>query len=200
MARPRRGLPRGARDYILAAAENGPLRETAIARGLGLHYDTWRRILRDDPDAAALWKEALAHERDNLVEKMYHRAAEGDVQAGRLLLAVRHGMRENAGAGDDSGRGGVTINLPPSMSQAGVPAPVRARCAPGAGGQRAMAAAAPDTTDRADAVRRSACWRDARGTTTCSSAGREAARKTCGIPAAGGPAPLSKDGGRHAVC
>ena len=81
-------------------------------------FDTWRRILKDDADAKALWDEARATERDQLVSKLHERALEGDVQAGRLLLAVRHGMRENATTDADSGRGGVTINLPSSMSEA----------------------------------------------------------------------------------
>lgn len=116
MPRPRRHLPPGARDYVLSCAEGAALSETKIARALGMTFKTWRRILKDDPDARALWDEALAIERDTVVQKLYERAQEGDVAAARFLLGSRHGLRENGTTDADSGRSAVTINLPGALS------------------------------------------------------------------------------------
>ena len=100
----------------MACAEQGALQETKIARGLGLAYGTWRRILKDDADARTLWAEAQAAERDQIVGKLHDRAMEGDTNAARFLLAARHGLRENGGTSDDS-RSPVTINLPAPMTE-----------------------------------------------------------------------------------
>ena len=101
----------------MACAEQGALQETKIARGLGLAFATWRKILANDTDAKQLWDEARAAERDQIVSKLHDRAMEGDTNAARFLLAANHGMRENGGTGDDS-RSPVTINLPAPMSEA----------------------------------------------------------------------------------
>lgn len=118
MPRPRKRLPAGAREYVLQCAEGAALAETKIARGLGMGFATWRRILKTDPDAQALWTEAKAVERDTIVQKLYDRALEGDVQASRFLLGARHGLREQGAAEGAEGRSSVTINLPGSMSAA----------------------------------------------------------------------------------
>ncbi|WP_184947786.1 hypothetical protein [Salinisphaera orenii] len=91
------------------------MQPTKICRALGLSYKVWKRILRDDEDAQALWEEAKAIERDAVVAKMYALAMEGDVSAARFILASRHGLSEK---GDTAGaeRSSVTINLPGSMS------------------------------------------------------------------------------------
>jgi hypothetical protein len=101
----------------MAAAEDGALQETKIARGLGLSLDVFRRIVRDDPDAAKLWREAMAAERDAIVSQMYGRAMEGDTKAATFLLAARHGLRETD-SGDSGNAGRVVIQLPGSMSEA----------------------------------------------------------------------------------
>ena len=116
MPRPRKHLPAGAREFIMAQAESGALQETKAARGLGLSLDKFRRIIRDDPDAAALWREALAVERDALVKRLYERAQEGDVKAASYLLAARHGLRE-ADGGDAGQRSSVVISLPAAASE-----------------------------------------------------------------------------------
>lgn len=118
MPRPRKHLPPGAREFILTAAEDGALSETKICRALGIRFRTWRRILRQDEDAKALWQEAMAVERDAVVQKLFERAMEGETAAARFLLGARHGLREQGDTGGDSGRSAVTINLPGSMSRA----------------------------------------------------------------------------------
>ena len=116
MPRPRKHLPPGARDYIMSVAESGALQETKVARGLGLSLEIFRRIIRADEHAAALWREAMAVERDTIVSRMYARALEGDVPAARFMLAARHGLREQDG-GDAGQRSSVVIQLPGSMSE-----------------------------------------------------------------------------------
>ena len=118
MPRPRRHLPAGARDYVLQCAADRALSETAIARGLGMSYATWKRLLRDNKDAQALWREALATERDNVLQKLFERSMEGDTGAAKFLLAARHGLSENNGKDADSGRGNVVINLPSPVTAA----------------------------------------------------------------------------------
>ena len=118
MARPRRHLPPGARDFIMSVAESGALQETKVARGLGLSLDNLRRIVREDEHAAALWREAMAVERDAIIQRQYERAMEGDSRAATFLLAARHGLREQDG-GDAGQKGGnITIQLPGSMTEA----------------------------------------------------------------------------------
>jgi len=100
----------------MAQAESGALKETTVARGLGLSLQVFRRVLRDDPDARALWDEALAVERDTIIQRMHTLAMEGDQKAAQFLLAARHGLRErNEDNGDSGGR--VVIQLPGSMSE-----------------------------------------------------------------------------------
>ncbi|ORE86039.1 hypothetical protein ATO7_12118 [Oceanococcus atlanticus] len=96
-------------------AEDAALAETKIARALGMSFRTWRRIVREDADAKALWAEALAIERDAVLGRMYQYAIEGDVQAAKFMLAARHGLREQ-GAGGEDGRSSVTINLPGALT------------------------------------------------------------------------------------
>ena len=118
MARPRKSLPPGAREYLMACACDGSLQETKIAAALGMSYRAWKRVLKDNEDARLLWAEALATERDVIVQSVYAEARGGNIQAARLLLGARHGVRENNESASDTGRGGVTINLPGSMSAA----------------------------------------------------------------------------------
>ena len=115
MARPRSNLPVGSREIIMAQAESGCLQETKVARALGLSLRVFRRIRRDNDDAAQLWEEALATERDALLSVLHGRAREGDVKAAQYLLAARHGMREDGGDSGQKG-GDVTIQLPAAMS------------------------------------------------------------------------------------
>ena len=117
MPRPRKHLPAGAAQFIRDQAASGCLQETKCARALGLSLDVFRRVIRDDPDAAAVWREALATERDAIVQRMYRLAMEGDTKAASFLLSARHGLRENDG-GDAGQRSNITIQLPASMSEA----------------------------------------------------------------------------------
>lgn len=115
MPRRRKRLPPGARAHILECAESGSLAETKVARALGMGYSTWKRIIRENDDAAALWDEALAIQRDRLYESLFDAAREGDIRAARLLLGARHGIHEQGGSDGGSGPR-VTINLPGSVS------------------------------------------------------------------------------------
>ena len=117
MARPRTHLPPGARDLIMGQAESGALQETKVARALGLSLQVFRRILKNNDDARALWEEAMAVERDTIVNRMHSLAMEGDTKAATFLLAARHGLRERGGE-DGEGGGRVVIQLPGSMSEA----------------------------------------------------------------------------------
>lgn len=114
MARPRRTLPPGAKRYILDQARTG-LSETRIAEGLGLDYKSWKRILEDDPEAKEVWDQALAIERDRLVEKLHELATDGNLNALRLMLAARHGVHESNANGETE-QSKVTINLPSSLT------------------------------------------------------------------------------------
>lgn len=116
MARPRRTLPPGAKRYILDQARTG-LSETRIAEGLGLDYKSWKRILEDDPEAKEVWDQALAIERDRLVEKLHELATDGNLNALRLMLASRHGIHESNATGESAGdQAKININLPSSLT------------------------------------------------------------------------------------
>lgn len=115
MARPRKSLPPGARRLILAQAENG-LAETKVCEALGLNWQQWKKLLAEDEATQKLWEEALAIERDRIVQAMHSQALDGDMQAARFLLAARHGLRENA-AQEGESKPNVTISLPPSLTK-----------------------------------------------------------------------------------
>jgi hypothetical protein len=98
-------------------AQGGSLQETKIARALGLTLQSFRRIIKNNEDAQAVWEEGLAAERDAILAKMSQLALEGDQKAAQFLLAARHGLRERGGDDGDSGAR-VVISLPNSMSEA----------------------------------------------------------------------------------
>lgn len=114
MARPRKRLPPGSRDMLMAMASDGCLSESKAADACGLTLRAWRRLLKENEDARQVWDEALSIERDALLAALYNRAVEGDTNAARTLLATRHGMSERQPQGD-SGRVHVTFNLPPAL-------------------------------------------------------------------------------------
>jgi len=100
---------------LMAMASDGCLRESKAAEACGLTLRAWRRLLKDNEDARQTWDEALAIERDHLLDALYQKATDGDTNAARLLLACRHGLSERAPQGSAE-RVSVTFNLPAPMS------------------------------------------------------------------------------------
>lgn len=114
MGRHYENLPKGARTHLEAMAHNGLLSETIAAQALGMPLRDFRKVIRENPDAAGIWNDALAIERDNLLKALYDRAADGDTKAAQTLLAVRHGLNEKTPQ-RPSETVSVNIHLPASM-------------------------------------------------------------------------------------
>lgn len=114
MARPFEKLPPGSRDALLAMAGNG-LKESTAALALGVPLNEFRRVISKNPEAKALWQEALSVERDALINALFNRAIEGDTKAAQFLLSARHGMSEKQteSLGD---RVNITFQLPAALS------------------------------------------------------------------------------------
>lgn len=114
MARPYEKLPPGSRDALLSMARDG-LRESTAATALGIPLNEFRRVIKKNPDAKALWEEALSVERDALLNSLFNRAIEGDSKAAQYLLAARHGMSEKAPEPANE-RVHITFQLPAALS------------------------------------------------------------------------------------
>jgi len=117
MARPFEKLPAGAKNHLESMAATGLLSESAAARALGMPLDQFRTVIAEHKPSTAIWDNALAVERDQLLGALYNKAVEGDTKAAQTLLAVRHGMSEKQPQGD-SGRVSVVFNLPAAMDAA----------------------------------------------------------------------------------
>ena len=117
MARPFEKLPAGAKNHLEAMAATGLLSESAAATALGMPLSEFRRVIGEHKPSIAIWDNALAVERDQLLAALYNKAVEGDTKAAQTLLAVRHGMSEKQPQGD-SGRVSVVFNLPAAMDAA----------------------------------------------------------------------------------
>ncbi|MBX3640649.1 MAG: hypothetical protein KF888_09065 [Nitrosomonas sp.] len=115
MARPYERLPRGSRGHLEAMAENGLLSESRAAVALGMPLREFRRCIAEDEQSRTIWLDALAIERDMLLEILYAHAQNGDGKAATTLLAVRHGLTERQPQ-SDSGKGvNVIFNLPSTL-------------------------------------------------------------------------------------
>lgn len=114
MARPFERLPPGSRDALLSMAGNG-LRESTAATALGVPLHEFRRVISKNPEAKALWQEALSVERDALINALFNRAIEGDTKAAQFLLSARHGMSEKQPE-SLSERVNITFQLPAALS------------------------------------------------------------------------------------
>jgi len=117
MARPFTKLPPGARDCLEAMAASTGLKESTAARALGMPVGQLRKVIKVNPEAAELWEDCLSIERDALLERLWNRSKEGDVQASKFLLAARHGMSEQRPP-DKSERVNIVFNLPAAMDPA----------------------------------------------------------------------------------
>ena len=117
MARPFEKLPAGAKTHLEAMAATGLLSESAAATALGMPLSEFRRVIGEHKPSTAIWDNALAVERDQLLKALYDKAVEGDTKAAQTLLAVRHGMSEKQPQGN-SERVSVVFNLPQAMDAA----------------------------------------------------------------------------------
>jgi hypothetical protein len=116
MARPRKTLPPGSRDMLLALAKSGTLKESHAAAHLGISLAEFRRLLKNNEDAAELWAECLAVERDELLDKLHTLAKGGDRAAIQFLLAARHGMSDKAPEKGPGDRVQIVFQLPGAMT------------------------------------------------------------------------------------
>jgi len=96
-------------------AGNG-LRESTAAQALGIPLHEFRKVIKKNPDAKALWDEALSVERDALLNALFNRAIEGDSKAAQYLLAARHGMSEKTADLNPADRVNITFQLPAALS------------------------------------------------------------------------------------
>jgi hypothetical protein len=117
MARPFEKLPAGAKNHLEAMAATGLLSESAAATALGMPLSEFRRVIGEHKPSTAIWDNALAVERDQLLAALYNKAVEGDTKAAQTLLAVRHGMSEKAPQGN-SERVNIVFSLPQAMDAA----------------------------------------------------------------------------------
>ena len=114
MARPYERLPVGAKKHLESMAENGLLSETAAARSLGMPLGQFRRLIAEHKPSQEIWSNAMAVERDELLDSLFNKAKDGDTKACQTLLAVRHGLSEKAPAAA-SERVSVVFNLPQAL-------------------------------------------------------------------------------------
>lgn len=114
MARPFEKLPSGARNHLESMAANGLLSESSAATALGMPLHEFRRVITEHPASKEIWENALAVERDQLLQSMYDSAIGGDTKAAQTLLAVRHGLSEKQPKGN-SDRVSVVFNLPAAL-------------------------------------------------------------------------------------
>lgn len=116
MARPRKTLPPDGLKIIRELASKG-VKETEVAKALGLTFKTWKRIREENPEAKAAWEEAKAEEHDALVGVLYEKAIKGDSTAAMFLLKSRHGYRDHGPTeGGDSARVNLVFNLPAPLN------------------------------------------------------------------------------------
>ena len=98
-------------------------KDTATVNQIMKEYGTFQdelnkvsvNFIKKNPDAKALWEEALSVERDALLNSLFNRAIEGDSKAAQYLLAARHGMSEKAPEPANE-RVHITFQLPAALS------------------------------------------------------------------------------------
>lgn len=114
MGRVKKKLPDGGLEKIRSLAERG-VKETDIAKALGMSFPTWKRIKEENDQAREALQEARAIEEEKLVGVLFEKAMNGDTTAAMFLLKTRHGYLEgkevvNANAVN------VQITVPGSMN------------------------------------------------------------------------------------
>lgn len=122
MGRPKKKLPRqcGGMDVyeaITDMARRG-LRETDIARCLGMHLNTWVRIKEENQKALDAFEAGRGAEHEALIGTL-HKAAlqDGNVAAAMFLLKTRYGYRETMEVQQEN-RVKVMFELPGSTNPA----------------------------------------------------------------------------------
>ena len=114
MARPFEKLPPGARQHLLGMAETSGLSEAVAAKALGMPLRDLRRVIKENPAAAAIWDEARAVERDKLLSTLWTAANNGDTKAAQWLLSSRHGITDKS-ADNVGERVNINLTLPPAL-------------------------------------------------------------------------------------
>ena len=113
MGRRKKNLPANGLEIIRNLAEKG-VRETDIAKSLGMCFDTWLRIKNENPEALKALEEAKQIEENELFGILYEKAVKGDSVAAMFLLKTRHGYREGAEV-TNANQVNVKISVPGSM-------------------------------------------------------------------------------------
>ena len=115
MPRPYVKLPAGAKTHLEGMAQSGLLSESTAARALGMPLSQFRAVIRDHLPSKEIWDNAMAIERDVLLDSLFEKAKAGDIKAAQTLLAVRHGLSEKAPTGQAE-RVSVVFNLSQAQS------------------------------------------------------------------------------------
>lgn len=114
MGRPKKFIKEVQYDQITEMAARG-LREVDIARGLGMSYDTWKRIKNENPRAMEALEEGRGIEHEKLVGALFEAAMKGNVVAGIFLLKARHQYVEGHTVEHNSNVR-ITVDLPAALS------------------------------------------------------------------------------------
>ncbi|MCC5927593.1 MAG: hypothetical protein JJU41_13660 [Bacteroidetes bacterium] len=113
MGRRKKTISKRGHQIIRDLAQRG-VNETDIAKALGLGYDTWVRIKREDETTREVLEQARMIEHDKLFGVLYEKAMKGDSTASMFLLKTRHGYKEGAEV-QNTNAIAVQITLPGSM-------------------------------------------------------------------------------------
>jgi hypothetical protein len=113
MGRRKKTLPANGIAIIRELASRG-VKETDIAKALGISYNVWNRIKHTDERAKNAVEEARQVEHDELFGILYEKALKGDSVPAMFLLKTRHGYKEGAEATTNNAVA-VQITLPGSM-------------------------------------------------------------------------------------
>lgn len=93
MPRPKKQPPDNAIEKVTNLAERG-VKETDIAKALGVSYDVWKRWKTEDEDIKKAFQEARQIEEEKLVGILFEKAMDGDRTSAIFLLKARHGYIE----------------------------------------------------------------------------------------------------------
>ena len=112
LPQPRRALTKADLPAITQLAARG-VRETDIARALGIGAQTWQRLRREDDAVIAAYDDGKQQLHDSLIGKLYERAMNGDTACLIFSCKVLLGYRENEPAAEF--RPQINITLPAAL-------------------------------------------------------------------------------------